>query len=253
MSGFSLVLFDAGGTLLRPRPSVGERYALLAARFGASLQQALVDADLSAHFAGRADDLTPSGLETSEAVELACWRAFTDRLYGRMQGIRATRQEWFDAAWADFARADAWALYPDVLPALEGLRSAGVRAGVLSNWDSRLDLVLRELGLSPYLARIEVSSRAGVRKPDPRIFLRALEALGVSAGEAAHVGDSWTDDVRGARAAGVLPIFLVRDGAGRVGGESDVAIVSSLLEVVALARGAAPSASSRGKRDREKA
>ena len=43
----------------------------------------------------------------------------------------------------------------------------------------------------------------GFRKPDARIFTRTLEALGVSAGQALHVGDNPDDDVVGARGCGM--------------------------------------------------
>ena len=47
-------------------------------------------------------------------------------------------------------------------------------------------------------------------KPDPRIFWMLLERAGLRADEAAHVGDDPEADVEGARAAGVLPIWLNR-------------------------------------------
>ncbi len=48
----------------------------------------------------------------------------------------------------------------------------------------------------------------GVEKPDPRLFLLALERLGASPGEAVHVGDFYSVDVVGARAAEVRPILV---------------------------------------------
>jgi len=51
-------------------------------------------------------------------------------------------------------------------------------------------------------------------KPDPRIFEILLARAGLRAGEAAHVGDDAAADVEGARRAGVLPIWLDRDGTG---------------------------------------
>jgi putative hydrolase of the HAD superfamily len=55
---------------------------------------------------------------------------------------------------------------------------------------------------------VVVSSRAGAAKPSPRPFQLALEALGATAAEAWHVGDS-PEDEAGARAAG-LRCLLVR-------------------------------------------
>ena len=56
------------------------------------------------------------------------------------------------------------------------------------------------------------SAEVGARKPAPAIFSRALELAGVHAGDAVHVGDSVSEDVEGARTAGIAPILIRRDG-----------------------------------------
>jgi putative hydrolase of the HAD superfamily len=57
-----------------------------------------------------------------------------------------------------------------------------------------------------------VSSGAhGKTKPHPAIFLAALEQLGVTAEEAAMVGDSPEDDVDGAKALGMRAFLIDRD------------------------------------------
>jgi FMN phosphatase YigB (HAD superfamily) len=48
----------------------------------------------------------------------------------------------------------------------------------------------------------------GFRKPDPRIFTRALEALGVQASSALMVGDNPFADIRGAAGAGMSTCWL---------------------------------------------
>ena len=57
-----------------------------------------------------------------------------------------------------------------------------------------------------------VSEEAGVAKPSPRIFEIALERVKVRAEDAVMVGDSWTNDVEGARAAGLRAIWFNREG-----------------------------------------
>ena len=47
-------------------------------------------------------------------------------------------------------------------------------------------------------------------KPDPRIFEILLERAGLAADEVVHGGDDAEADVEGARAAGVLPVWLNR-------------------------------------------
>ena len=55
---------------------------------------------------------------------------------------------------------------------------------------------------------------AGARKPDPAIFAAALELAGAPPDEALHVGDTPEEDVDGARAAGIRPLLIDREGTG---------------------------------------
>lgn len=55
------------------------------------------------------------------------------------------------------------------------------------------------------------SKAHGRAKPHASIFERALEALEVTAGEAVMVGDSYRDDIEGARAIGMRAILLDRE------------------------------------------
>ncbi len=67
---------------------------------------------------------------------------------------------------------------------------------------------LRQCALDGYIDELVVSEKAGMSKPDPRIFEIALERLGCHHDEAAMVGDSWPADVAGAIAAGIRPIWF---------------------------------------------
>jgi putative hydrolase of the HAD superfamily len=62
------------------------------------------------------------------------------------------------------------------------------------------------MGLAERLDFAVFSSEVGVRKPDPRIFERALEALGVAAENALFVGDRLYEDVRGAGELGMTTV-----------------------------------------------
>lgn len=71
---------------------------------------------------------------------------------------------------------------------------------------------LRHCRLDRYVDVLVVSEEAGVSKPAPGIFAIALERARVQACEAVMVGDSWTNDVEGARAAGIRAVWFNRDG-----------------------------------------
>ena len=80
----------------------------------------------------------------------------------------------------------------------------------MSNWDERLREVLETLDLARYFQVIVLSIEVGATKPAPLIFQRALDELKVPAGEVLHIGDSWSEDVEGARACGMATLLLDR-------------------------------------------
>jgi putative hydrolase of the HAD superfamily len=100
-------------------------------------------------------------------------------------------------------------LYDDVRSTLERLVK-DYRLFAISNGNADLAVI----GLAQYFEASLTARDAGMLKPDPRIFGILLDRAGLRADEAAHVGDDADADVEGARAAGVLPIWLNRAGVG---------------------------------------
>ena len=85
-----------------------------------------------------------------------------------------------------------------------------VTGDTLSNAGSDLLGFLDQLGLLGLFDFTVVSAIEGTKKPDRRIYERALERAGVRPGEAVHVGDMYLEDVLGARSAGVRPLLIDR-------------------------------------------
>jgi putative hydrolase of the HAD superfamily len=103
--------------------------------------------------------------------------------------------------------------YPEVPGVLAALRDRGVARVVVSNWDVSLHDVLERTRLRALVDAVVTSAEFGAAKPDPAIFARALElAGGVAAADAVHAGDDIAADVEGARAAGITPVFVARNG-----------------------------------------
>ena len=93
-------------------------------------------------------------------------------------------------------------------PLLERLR-ARYRLGLVSNFYGNLETVCHNTAILSLFGVVVDSVRAGFSKPDPRIFLRALDRLGVSPPDATFVGDSAARDMAGARALGMRHIWLI--------------------------------------------
>jgi putative hydrolase of the HAD superfamily len=122
--------------------------------------------------------------------------------------------------------------FPDAAPALRDLRAAGVRLVAASNWDVSLHEQLERTGLRELLDGAVSSAEAGAPKPDPEILVRALALAGAEAADAWHVGDDLEADVGAARAAGLRPVLIDREGGVRV--PAGVLRIASLAELPGL-------------------
>lgn len=159
--------------------------------------------------------------------ERGFWRRFVQDVLRRVGGGELP-EGLLDELVAHFARPESWSLYPEVLEVLEALRSHGMKLLVVSNWDSSLPSLLDRLDLTRRFDAVVVSALVGASKPAREIFETALEAAGVAAHEALHVGDSPSEDYEGARNAG-LPALLL-DRAGVAGGGFET--IRSLQEIL---------------------
>ncbi|MCE2405096.1 MAG: HAD-IA family hydrolase [Dehalococcoidia bacterium] len=123
-------------------------------------------------------------------------------------------------------------LFDDVLPALKQLKTQGVVLAIISNLRRDMTALCTRLGLDPYMDFCVTSAEAGAEKPHPPIFKAALDRAHVAPAEAIHVGDQYEADVQGARAVGIQPVLLDREGwYGRV---NDCSRIASLPELEGL-------------------
>ena len=110
----------------------------------------------------------------------------------------------------ELSRGMSFALFDDVLSTLKTLKEQNLTLGLLTNLDSDMKPICRELGLESYVGFIVTSGEVGADKPKPPIFLAALQRAGVNASEAVHVGDQYKLDVIGARGVGIAPVLIDR-------------------------------------------
>ncbi len=196
------VIFDAGNTLIFVDPDpvldlfrqvgvTADRDRFREAEYEARLQlaQQVADGD--------------SGTESH------IWRAYFSTLFLRC-GVPEKRAEWVGERLHELHLANRLWVYvePSTRPALQSLVDMGLRLAVVSNSDGRVESLLTEAGLRPLFEFVLDSFVEGVEKPDPEIFLRACDRLGLSPSECVYVGDLYPVDILGARAAGLQAILL---------------------------------------------
>lgn len=120
-------------------------------------------------------------------------------------------------------------LFPEVHPTLEILADR-FTLGVLTNGNADV----RRLGLADYFRFALCAEELGVGKPDPTPFREALKRAGVEASAAVHIGDHPSDDIAGARRAGMRAIWFNPNGKPWAGEEEPSAEIRSLAELPAL-------------------
>jgi putative hydrolase of the HAD superfamily len=234
---YSVVLFDVGQTLLGSAEPFGETYSRVYRELGIDLPGDVLHRVLFEVMAEQ-DARWPAGTDRYAVYpggEEEYWLRFSmatvERAGGPTPGPNLAKAA-MERLREIFASPDAWKIFDDVVPALDGLREAGVRMGVVSNWDSRLPAVLEMLSLDGYFEALGVSHLEGVEKPDPELFHRVLRKMDAEPADALHVGDIPEMDRDGARAAGIDWVLI--DRAGRLDGTPGVIRdLGRLTEIVA--------------------
>jgi putative hydrolase of the HAD superfamily len=127
-----------------------------------------------------------------------------------------------------------------LLELLDALVQSRIALGVVSNGRSSVqNRKIDALGIRWNMKAIVISEEAGVAKPGPEIFMRALNLVGVQPSEALFVGDNPVADIVGAQDVGIPAVWLRN---GRTWRENDVRPareIDSLLELLSYPRSGA--------------
>jgi putative hydrolase of the HAD superfamily len=202
-----MVFLDMGGTLVEPHPSVGHIYARTAKRYGMDIDVAETDRVFTEKFRARED----AAALMARGTERRWWYELVGEVVSELCTLRSF-DRFFEEVYEYFTLPRAWRVYRDVSPLFDSLRDRGIKAAIVSNWDSRLDLLCERLGIASRVEFIAVSALVGSAKPDAGIFRYALDKAGIDPGQAVHIGDSVDKDVDGARAAGIEGVLIDRAG-----------------------------------------
>uniref|UniRef100_A0A672PBS0 Haloacid dehalogenase-like hydrolase domain-containing protein 3 n=1 Tax=Sinocyclocheilus grahami TaxID=75366 RepID=A0A672PBS0_SINGR len=184
------VLWDVKDTLLKVRRSVGEQYCSEAERAGIKLPAAQVET------AFRQAYRTISRLFPNYGRCGVDDPALLDRLANNL--------------YHNFSGPENWEVFPDSNRTLMFCTALGLKQGVVSNFDKRLEGILRGCSLLTHFSFLLTSEEAGVAKPDPGIFTQALVRCGVPASSVVHVGDHYVNDYLISRSLGIRGYLLDR-------------------------------------------
>ena len=236
LQGVHTVFFDVYNTLARfypPREEIQttacQDFGIVVTPNGIARGYALADEFMAQENAGS------NPVRSRNPEETATFFAKYERLIlqgaGANADLKLAAQVWQRVRQIPYAMA----LFDDVLPNLARLRALGLTLGLISNVNRGGRDLTESLGLTGHLDVAVTSGEVGAEKPNPPLFLAALDRAGVAPSEAVHVGDQYTSDVVGARNVGIRPVLLDRYGTAEH--HDDVPMVGSMEEVVALLGG----------------
>jgi putative hydrolase of the HAD superfamily len=170
------------------------------------------------------------GLRESRAIQREAWRR-------ALAACGVEDEEVAEYARETFAREELLThrLYDDARRLLDGLGGRYPLALVTNGAADVQRDKLRVVDIETAFDVVVVSAEVGMAKPDCQVFGLALQALGVTAAEAWHVGDSLHNDVAGAKNAGIRAVWLNRTGAPQredVVPDVEIATLVQLLEML---------------------
>ena len=170
--------------------------------FGAQMAQdaGIPEAEFQALWQPTDEDRTLGNRTLEEVLEMIfrTKQCYSEELVERIAGRRTKAKEMcFDH------------LHPEILPMLASLKEKGILVGLISNCYSEEAKVIRESVLFPWFDCVCLSCEQKLRKPDPRIFLRCVDEMGVVPGECVYVGDGGSQELEAAAQLGMKPVQAV--------------------------------------------
>jgi putative hydrolase of the HAD superfamily len=226
------IFYDAGQTLVTPRPGIDEVWDFLAHQLGIDIRSESRGPfpDVAAFFYSRLGE-DGLGSYASDRQARAFWSeyyayALRDAAHGTPRDELISAGEAMYDWYADPAQ---WEPFPDTIVALEEAKARGLLLGVVSDWGTDLLPILHAHEITRLMDFVVASAVVGSSKPHRDIFLYALGRADVAASDTVYVGDSYLADVLGSRAAGLHPVLLDREGHAP---PVDAPVVRTLPEVL---------------------
>jgi len=105
-----------------------------------------------------------------------------------------------------------WKVENDTQSTLQDLKGSGYRLGIISNagddWD--VQILIDNAGIRPFFDYISTSAAVGIRKPHPKIFQLAFDAMRVAPNHSVMIGDTLGADILGAMNMGMHNVWIMR-------------------------------------------
>lgn len=91
---------------------------------------------------------------------------------------------------------------------LDNIKSRGYKIGLISDCSPDVPVLWETVGFKKYFDSVVFSCEVGMKKPDPRIYKKAIDALGVDFEDCYYIGDGGSNELTGAFEVGMHPILI---------------------------------------------
>lgn len=181
------IIFDLDGVLVRTDELHYRAWKALAGRLGVPFDRAKND--------------RCRGISRMASLDIVLEDAPTAYTQAEREAFAAEKNETYRAMLASLTPADT---LEGVLPTLAELRRRGYRLA-LASVSKNAPLILERTGLDRYLDAVADGNCITRSKPDPEVFLKAAEKLGMACESCAAMDDALAG-IEAGRAAGMLTI-----------------------------------------------
>lgn len=198
---------------------------------GNTLRMVVEDEDFQANARQQLAELTGSTMDPVEYVDMLEGRYKVLRKRAKEEMIEASEKEmWTQAMLPDLPSemiaplsAKLTRLWrdcdgrrvarPEVTATVIELHQRGYTLGIIANTITETEIPdwLEDDGLTGYFKEIILSSKIGIRKPDPEIYLEAARRIGFEPAQCVYVGDNPIRDVEGAKLAGYGLVIIIHE------------------------------------------
>ncbi|XP_013774847.1 rhythmically expressed gene 2 protein-like [Limulus polyphemus] len=215
MQRIRLATFDVTNTLLKFKLPIGEEYSQTSKLYGIQSDAAQLNAAFKRQWIILNQQHPNFGATTG--LEPKTWwtnlisRTFLDAGYDYLDQtqLQTLSRHLFKA----YSSKVCWQMQRGTRSLLQNLAKANVQLGIISNFDTRLQGILSEVGLLHNFDFVIDSYSAKVKKPNQEIFNLAIERvkhLDIQPEQAVHIGDDLEVDYLGARNAGWNALLLTK-------------------------------------------
>lgn len=201
------IFFDAVGTLLKPAAPVDETYHHHGLKHGSTVSRDNIRKRFHASFDKEEMKDGHHDCITNEARETERWESIVSECFPDLKNTAPIFNDLFEY----YSKPSAWDLYQGAIPVLQFLENTGISWGIASNFDLRLQSIIKSKIALCNCNWLIISSLVGYKKPSRHFFEHLRVSSGVCFEEILMVGDSPENDIHPAKELG-MQTFQIKEG-----------------------------------------